>query len=158
MFIYNTTFHIDRECYSDFVAWLRNVYIPVTVQHGALSEPRLARIIVDEKRKAKMLHCNFCCGARRFVTLVFGSWRGAEPRAARKVWSACCRFFYNYGAYRNIICIHDRTNFCSAADGSRAYHYRNRPRYAHHGIWCVACAFRDAVVSGYGGDRIEPFR
>lgn len=59
MFIYNTTFHIDRECYSDFVAWLRNVYIPVTVQHGALSEPRLARIIVDEKRKAKMLHCNF---------------------------------------------------------------------------------------------------
>ncbi len=59
MFIYNTTFHIDRECYSDFVAWLRNVYIPVTVQHGALSEPRLARIIVDEKEKGENVALQF---------------------------------------------------------------------------------------------------
>ena len=59
MFIYNTTFHIDRECYNDFVAWLRDVYIPVTVRHGALSEPRLARIIVDEKEKGENVALQF---------------------------------------------------------------------------------------------------
>ena len=59
MFIYNTTFHIDRECYNDLVAWLRDVYIPVTVRHGALSEPRLARIIVDEKEKGENVALQF---------------------------------------------------------------------------------------------------
>ncbi len=59
MFIYNTTFHIDRECYNEFVAWLRDVYIPITVRHGALSQPRLARIIVDEKEKGENVALQF---------------------------------------------------------------------------------------------------
>ena len=77
MFIYNTTFHIDRECYSDFVAWLRNVYIPVTVQHGALSEPRLARIIVDEKTTVPFVCDPF------FQIDVFG----------RDIFAVCCADF-----------------------------------------------------------------
>ena len=45
MFIYNTTFHCEKECQQEFITWLRTEYIPVAAQHKDVFEPRLAHIL-----------------------------------------------------------------------------------------------------------------
>ena len=49
MLIYNTTFHCEKSCYDEFVAWMRSEFIPVAIQHKGVSAPRMARVLAQEE-------------------------------------------------------------------------------------------------------------
>lgn len=49
MLIYNTTYHTETSCCQEFIDWLRSEYIPTALQRGELSEPRIARILSQER-------------------------------------------------------------------------------------------------------------
>lgn len=59
MLIYNTTYHCEQACYDEFVEWLRKEYIPVAVQHGAISAPRMSRILGHEENEGVSLSLQF---------------------------------------------------------------------------------------------------
>lgn len=58
MILYNTTFHIDRSIRSDFMAWVKERFIPEAVKDHALSDPMLTRIltVVEPDAETFALH------------------------------------------------------------------------------------------------------
>jgi len=44
MLIFNTTFHTDNDVHDEYLNYMRQVYIPQSLDSGFLLEPRLARI------------------------------------------------------------------------------------------------------------------
>lgn len=48
MIVYNTTFQVDELLADKFVAYLREVYIPISVKSGVLQKPALRRLIHEE--------------------------------------------------------------------------------------------------------------
>jgi hypothetical protein len=59
MFIYNTTFHCEKECQREFLTWLRTEYIPVAIQHKDVSEPRLAHILGQSEEEGISISLQF---------------------------------------------------------------------------------------------------
>lgn len=59
MLIYNTTFHCERDCYNDFLDWLRTQYIPRAGQHGGVKEARLARIMGQDEAEGMSISLQF---------------------------------------------------------------------------------------------------
>lgn len=45
MLIYNTTFQVDDEVHDHFLIWIKEYYIPEIEKQGALSAPRICRIL-----------------------------------------------------------------------------------------------------------------
>lgn len=45
MLIYNTTFQVDDEVEKNFLIWIKECYIPEVQKHGALTAPRICRIL-----------------------------------------------------------------------------------------------------------------
>lgn len=45
MIVYNTTFHVGEAHCQEFLAWLRAEYVPRAIADGALTRPRLHRIM-----------------------------------------------------------------------------------------------------------------
>jgi hypothetical protein len=43
--IYNTTFQVDDKVHDNFLIWIRECYIPEVQKHGALSAPRLCKVL-----------------------------------------------------------------------------------------------------------------
>ncbi len=48
MVILNTTFHVHKSVRSEFLVWVRNVYIRAAIATGFLSDPLLTRVIGGE--------------------------------------------------------------------------------------------------------------
>lgn len=48
MIIYNTTFSVPKELQHKFLDFIRNEYIPVSIQNHAMKEPRLARVFTKD--------------------------------------------------------------------------------------------------------------
>lgn len=46
MIVFNTTFHVGEAHCQEFLAWLREEYVPRATAHGVLTHPRLHRIMV----------------------------------------------------------------------------------------------------------------
>ncbi len=59
MLIYNTTYHCEKDCYEEFVTWLRTQYIPIALQHKGVSEPRIARIFGQAENEGVSLSVQF---------------------------------------------------------------------------------------------------
>ena len=59
MLIYNTTFHCEKSCYDEFVAWMRTEYIPVAIKHDGVTEPRMARIRAQEENEGISVSVQF---------------------------------------------------------------------------------------------------
>lgn len=59
MLIYNTTFHCEKSCYDEFVAWMRAEFIPAATQHKGVSEPRMARIMAQEENDGISISVQF---------------------------------------------------------------------------------------------------
>ncbi len=59
MIIFNTTYHADHARKDEFIGWLREVYIPTTLQHGILQEPQLTRIFADNEEEGVSLSLQF---------------------------------------------------------------------------------------------------
>lgn len=59
MLIYNTTYHCEQACYDEFVEWLRKVYIPTAMAHGAISSPRMSRILGHEENEGVSISLQF---------------------------------------------------------------------------------------------------
>ena len=59
MLIYNTTFHCEKSCYDEFVAWMRAEFIPTAIQHKGVSEPRMARIMAQEENEGISVSVQF---------------------------------------------------------------------------------------------------
>lgn len=45
MIVFNTTFHVGEAHCQEFLAWLREEYVPRATAHGVLTHPRLHRIM-----------------------------------------------------------------------------------------------------------------
>ena len=45
MLIYNTSYHVEEEQEKYFLIWIREVYLPEVEKHGALTSPRVTRIL-----------------------------------------------------------------------------------------------------------------
>ena len=60
MLIYNTTFHCEKSCYDEFVAWMRTEFIPQAMQHGGVSGARMARIMTQEENEGESISVQFC--------------------------------------------------------------------------------------------------
>lgn len=45
MLIYNTTFQVDDEVNDNFLIWIKEYYIPEIEKEGALTAPRICRIL-----------------------------------------------------------------------------------------------------------------
>ncbi len=59
MIIFNTTYHADHTRKDEFIGWLKEVYIPTTLQHGSLHEPQLTRIFADNEEEGVSLSLQF---------------------------------------------------------------------------------------------------
>ena len=59
MLIYNTTFHCEKSCYDEFVAWMRTQYIPLAMQHKGVAEPRMARIMAQDENDGISISVQF---------------------------------------------------------------------------------------------------
>lgn len=53
MTILNTTFHVHISIADDFLHWVREVYFPAAINSGLLSEPVLARILIQVQEDAE---------------------------------------------------------------------------------------------------------
>lgn len=49
MIVLNTTFHIDEELHDEFVKYMLQKFIPMSIKGGILTSPRLARIFGKEE-------------------------------------------------------------------------------------------------------------
>lgn len=45
MIVYNTTYHVDCDISGEFLDWMRDYYVPQSVQSGMVKEPRLMRLM-----------------------------------------------------------------------------------------------------------------
>lgn len=45
MLVYNTTFQVDTDVESNFIIWIKEVYIHEVLKAGMLSSPRLCKIL-----------------------------------------------------------------------------------------------------------------
>ncbi len=59
MIVYNTTFHVDGGIDAPFLAWVRSQYIPQAIQHGAVSQPRLTRVMVEAEGEGSSYSLQF---------------------------------------------------------------------------------------------------
>lgn len=49
MIVYNTTFHVDNEILNESIEYLKQEFIPSSIQSGILSNPLLQRVIQDSE-------------------------------------------------------------------------------------------------------------
>ncbi len=59
MIVFNTTYHADNARKKEFIEWLKAVYIPTVLEHGALQEPRLTRIFAEDESGGTSLSLQF---------------------------------------------------------------------------------------------------
>lgn len=59
MIVFNTTYHADNARKEEFIEWLKAVYIPAVLGHGALQEPRLTRIFAEDESEGTSLSLQF---------------------------------------------------------------------------------------------------
>ena len=59
MIIFNTTYHVDSGLEDNFIAWLKENYIPVALRRGELSQPQLCRVMTTEECEGSSLSLQF---------------------------------------------------------------------------------------------------
>ncbi|WP_298647311.1 DUF4286 family protein [uncultured Proteiniphilum sp.] len=51
MIVFNTTFHVEEEIHEEFIEYMLQRFIPMSIQSGLLSSPRLSRIFGKEEEE-----------------------------------------------------------------------------------------------------------
>jgi len=61
MIILNTTFIVERSIETEFIAWLKDVYVPTATVTGIFVGWRLARVLSNEDPMAVSIACELTC-------------------------------------------------------------------------------------------------
>ena len=59
MYIFNTTYHVDDVLKDDFIAWLRDTYIPAATARPELHRPQLCRVLTGEETEGERYSLQF---------------------------------------------------------------------------------------------------
>ncbi len=59
MIIFNTTYHAYHTRKEEFIGWLKEIYIPTVLQHGALQSLQLTRIFAEDESEGVSLSLQF---------------------------------------------------------------------------------------------------
>lgn len=68
MIVYNTTYRVDAGADAQFLSWVRESLIPMSVRSGELTEPRLCRVETDdEKEEGRSYSLQFTVKSREIL-------------------------------------------------------------------------------------------
>lgn len=59
MLVFNTTYTIQNEDARNFVIWVHQCYLPRVAEHGALSNPRMLRILSHKDEETECFSLQF---------------------------------------------------------------------------------------------------